>query len=75
MGLDKSPMLRGIRLWDQIPQAVQRALTKVTFKIGMRHACATKMTVHNIQIALNPDYGTLSYALCDNAMNLILKLL
>ena len=36
-GLDKSPMLRGIRLWDQVPQAVQRALTKVKFKVGMRH--------------------------------------
>ena len=35
-GLDKSPMLRGIRLWDQIPQAVQRALTKVKFKSGIR---------------------------------------
>ena len=35
-GIDKSPMVRGIRLWDQIPQAVQRALTKVKFKLGIR---------------------------------------
>ena len=35
-GIDKSPMLRGIRLLDQIPQAIQRALTKVKFKTGLR---------------------------------------
>ena len=35
-GLEKCPMLRGIRLWDQIPQSVQRALTKVKFKTGIR---------------------------------------
>ena len=35
-GIEKSPMHRGIRLWDRIPQAVQRALTKVKFKLGLR---------------------------------------
>ena len=37
VGLDKSPMLRGVRLWDQIPQSVQRALTKVKFKAGLKN--------------------------------------
>ena len=35
-GIDKSPMFRGIKLWDQIPQTVQRALTKVKFKKGLK---------------------------------------
>ena len=35
-GIEKSPMFRGIRLWDRVPQAIQRALTKVKFKLGLR---------------------------------------
>ena len=34
--IEKSPMNRGKKLWDMIPQAVQRALTKVKFKAGIR---------------------------------------
>ena len=32
----KSPMSRGITLWDRIPESVQRSTTKVKFKRGIR---------------------------------------
>ena len=35
-GILKSPMYRGIKLWNMIPEDVQRALTKVKFKTGIR---------------------------------------
>ena len=31
----KSPMYRGIKLWDMIPEDIQRSLTKVKFKRGI----------------------------------------
>ena len=36
MNIDKSPMLRGIKVWNVIPQVIQRALTKVKFKTGIK---------------------------------------
>ena len=35
-GIERSPMYRGIKLWNTIPQALQRATTKVKFKTGLR---------------------------------------
>ena len=35
-GIERSPMYRGIKLWNTIPQALQRATTKVKFKSGLR---------------------------------------
>ena len=32
----KSPFSRGVKLWDQIPENIQRALTKVKFKAALR---------------------------------------
>ena len=34
-GILKNPMFRGIKLWNMIPEDVQRALTKVKFKTGI----------------------------------------
>ena len=34
-GIDKSPLYRGRKLWDIIPEDIQRALTKVKFKRGI----------------------------------------
>ena len=36
MNIGKSQMLRGVKLWNEIPQAIQHALTKVKFKIGIK---------------------------------------
>ena len=62
-GIDKSPMLRGIRLWDQIPQAVQRALTKVKFKTGLRKVrlkwSVKYLTVLIMDAAMCYDYNQL----------------
>ena len=33
----KSPLSRGIKIWDRIPQAIQRSLTKVKFKIALKY--------------------------------------
>ena len=32
----KSPLSRGIKIWDRIPQAIQRSLTKVKFKRALK---------------------------------------
>ena len=32
----KSPLIRGIKLWDRIPLAIQRSVTKVKFKNNSR---------------------------------------
>ena len=32
----KSPLSRGITLWDRIPEAVQKSTTKVKFKVGIK---------------------------------------
>ena len=40
MNIDKSPMMRGIKLWNVIPQSIQRALTKVKFKNGITSCTA-----------------------------------
>ena len=32
----KSPMSRGIRLWNRIPQAIQRSTIKVKFKLALK---------------------------------------
>ena len=32
----KSPLSRGIKLWDRIPLAIQRSVTKVKFKTQIR---------------------------------------
>ena len=32
----KSPLSRGIKIWDRIPQAIQRSVTKVKFKIELK---------------------------------------
>ena len=32
----KSPLSRGIKLWDRIPLAIQRSVTKVKFKNNLR---------------------------------------
>ena len=36
MNIAKSPMMRGIKLWNVIPLSIQRALTKVKFKKGTK---------------------------------------
>ena len=35
-GILKSPMNRGITLWNMIPENIQRAVTKVKFKAGLK---------------------------------------
>ena len=35
-GIDKSPMIRGIKIWNLIPCEIQRATTKVKFKTSLR---------------------------------------
>ena len=32
----KSPMSRGIKIWNRIPQAIQRSVTKVKFKNDLK---------------------------------------
>ena len=43
-GIDKSPMMRGIKIWNLIPPKIQGATTKVKFKVGLRklHSAAVK---------------------------------
>ena len=40
MNIDKSPMMRAIKLWNVIPQSIQHALTKVNFKNGINNCTA-----------------------------------
>ena len=35
-GILKSPMHRGIKLWNMIPEDIQRSVTKVKFKAGIK---------------------------------------
>ena len=37
----KSPFSRGVKLWDQIPENIQKALTKVKFKAALRKQLGT----------------------------------
>ena len=35
-GIEKSPMMRGIKIWDMLPPGLQRATTKVKFKTELK---------------------------------------
>ena len=35
-GIEKSPMMRGIKIWDMLPSGLQRATTKVKFKTELK---------------------------------------
>ena len=35
-GIKKSPMMRGIKIWDMLPSGLQRATTKVKFKTELK---------------------------------------
>ena len=35
----KSPMVRGIKVWEMLPVAVQKATAKVKFKLLMKQIC------------------------------------
>ena len=51
-GIDKSPILRGIGLWDQVPQPIQRPYQS-KIQNGNK-ACAVELIIHGLQITLNP---------------------
>ena len=35
-GVEKSPMMRGIKIWDMLPPGLQRTTTKVKFKTELK---------------------------------------
>ena len=44
-GIEKSPMMRGIKIWDMLPPGLQRATTKVKFKTELKKLiCSDLMT-------------------------------
>ena len=37
----KSPRVRGVKVWDMLPATVQKATTKVKFKLLIKKICRT----------------------------------
>ena len=37
----KSPLVRGVKLWEMLPEKVQKATTKVKFKSFVKQICKT----------------------------------
>ena len=48
----KSPRVRGVKVWDMLPATVQKATTKVKFKLLIKKICRTVLNSVGIIYAL-----------------------